>query len=50
MIKLSNKKEAVEIKDFGSNGDEIKVEFINSLGEKMVYTLRVSRKCRLVMN
>ena len=32
------------------NGDEIKVEFVNSYNEKCIYTIKVSRKERLLMN
>ncbi len=54
-LSASNGKSYIEDKrvgfeGFGKNGDQVEVIFTNSFGEKLVYTIKVSRKCRLVMN
>lgn len=39
-----------EIKEFKNIGDHLKILFVNSEGEELVYWIRITNKGRLVMN
>ena len=39
-----------KFEEFGKNGDFIVVKYTNELGDKLIYTIRVTAKNRLVMN